>query len=192
MPPGPVKLSLLEPFRRMVISYVLLIPYTHLISTSTFHQAPTSVGNQSIVAVLPTGTKCAGGASKNLCLASFTTAAGFGNCVVVEQGGAIAGSTATTPPPNDQSATSSTANSTRPQSGGGNNNGHRKNHTGRKGMGATRHGHHAANGTHHANAVNGTHHTHHMSETAANANGTNHHDMGSAAVCLFLLFIPRR
>ena len=34
---------------------------------------------------LPAGTTCTGGASKNLCLVSFTTAGGFGNCVVVQQ-----------------------------------------------------------------------------------------------------------
>jgi len=48
--------------------------------------APPSVGTQSLTVQLPPGTKCAGGASKNLCLASFTTTAGFGNCVVVSQG----------------------------------------------------------------------------------------------------------
>ena len=35
---------------------------------------------------MPAGTKCTGGTSKNLCLASFVTTAGFGNCVVVSQG----------------------------------------------------------------------------------------------------------
>jgi len=55
--------------------------------------APTNVGSEPIVAALPAGTKCTGGAAGNLCLASFTTAGGFGNCVVVSQG-AAAGSTA--------------------------------------------------------------------------------------------------
>lgn len=35
---------------------------------------------------LPAGTKCTGGASGNLCLVSFTSTGGFGNCVVVKQG----------------------------------------------------------------------------------------------------------
>ena len=35
---------------------------------------------------MPAGTKCTGGTSKNLCLASFVTTAGFGNCVAVSQG----------------------------------------------------------------------------------------------------------
>jgi len=51
---------------------------------------PTNVGSQTIVATLPAGTKCTGGKSKKLCLASFTTTSGFGNCVVVQQGGGAA------------------------------------------------------------------------------------------------------
>jgi len=47
---------------------------------------PSTVGTQSLTVQLPPNTKCAGGTSKNLCLASFTTTAGFGNCVVVSQG----------------------------------------------------------------------------------------------------------
>jgi hypothetical protein len=31
----------------------------------------------------PDGTKCAGGDDKNLCLVSFVTTVGYGNCVVV-------------------------------------------------------------------------------------------------------------
>ncbi|KAN0125542.1 hypothetical protein V8E52_000749, partial [Russula decolorans] len=42
---------------------------------------PTTVGTDDLTAQLPPGTKCTGGAQKNLCLASFTTTAGFGNCV---------------------------------------------------------------------------------------------------------------
>ncbi|KAF5379140.1 hypothetical protein D9615_005960 [Tricholomella constricta] len=52
--------------------------------------APTSTGSEQITASLPAGTKCTGGASGNLCLASFKTAGGFGNCVVVQQGAAAA------------------------------------------------------------------------------------------------------
>ncbi|KDQ57284.1 hypothetical protein JAAARDRAFT_178938 [Jaapia argillacea MUCL 33604] len=50
--------------------------------------APTSDGTQQITVELPTGTKCTGGDAKDLCLVSFTTSAGFGNCVVVKQGAA--------------------------------------------------------------------------------------------------------
>ncbi|KAG6850094.1 hypothetical protein H0H93_001227 [Arthromyces matolae] len=56
--------------------------------------APTSTGSEQIVASLPAGTTCTGGASKNLCLASFKTTAGFGNCVVIQQSGSAAADTA--------------------------------------------------------------------------------------------------
>jgi len=49
---------------------------------------PATTGTENITAQLPPGTKCNGGAKQNLCLASFTTTAGFGNCVVVSQGAA--------------------------------------------------------------------------------------------------------
>jgi hypothetical protein len=52
--------------------------------------APTNVGSQQVTVQLPAGTTCTGGASKNLCLVSFTTAGGFGNCVVVQKGAAAA------------------------------------------------------------------------------------------------------
>ncbi|KAG6901986.1 hypothetical protein C0995_005945 [Termitomyces sp. Mi166 len=47
--------------------------------------APQTLGSDQVTAVLPPGTKCTGGASGNLCLASFKTISGFGNCVVVKQ-----------------------------------------------------------------------------------------------------------
>jgi hypothetical protein len=56
--------------------------------------APAATGTEKITASLPAGTKCTGGASGDLCLASFKTAGGFGNCVVVQQstgGGAATG-----------------------------------------------------------------------------------------------------
>jgi hypothetical protein len=62
--------------------------------TTNGDAAPATTGTQKITASLPAGTKCTGGASGDLCLASFTTAGGFGNCVVVQQGaggGAAAG-----------------------------------------------------------------------------------------------------
>ncbi|KAI0634384.1 hypothetical protein C8Q77DRAFT_1055906 [Trametes polyzona] len=47
--------------------------------------APTTVGSQQLTLQLPEGTECSGGATANKCLASFTTAGKFGNCVVLEQ-----------------------------------------------------------------------------------------------------------
>ncbi|KAI9147302.1 hypothetical protein HJFPF1_13341 [Paramyrothecium foliicola] len=67
--------------------------------------APRGTGTEQITASLPSGTQCTGGASGNLCIASFTTAGGFGNCVVVQQAGAGGGGAAT------------------PANGNGNNNG---------------------------------------------------------------------
>jgi hypothetical protein len=65
--------------------------------TANGQAAPATTGTEKITASLPAGTTCTGGASKNKCLASFTTAGGFGNCVVVQQGaggGAAAGAAA--------------------------------------------------------------------------------------------------
>ncbi|KAI0266508.1 hypothetical protein BC834DRAFT_843099 [Gloeopeniophorella convolvens] len=50
--------------------------------------APTTVGTDKLVFQLPTGTKCTGGPKQNLCVASLTTTAGFGNCIAIQQGGA--------------------------------------------------------------------------------------------------------
>ncbi|KAI0302435.1 hypothetical protein B0F90DRAFT_1816628 [Multifurca ochricompacta] len=50
--------------------------------------APKTSSAQQIKVQLPPGTKCTGGPKKDLCLASFTTTAGFGNCVVVSQSAA--------------------------------------------------------------------------------------------------------
>ncbi|KII87861.1 hypothetical protein PLICRDRAFT_141880 [Plicaturopsis crispa FD-325 SS-3] len=50
--------------------------------------APTAAGTTQLTAQLPAGTKCTGGKTGDLCLASFKTAGGFGNCVVVKQAGA--------------------------------------------------------------------------------------------------------
>ncbi|TFK38031.1 hypothetical protein BDQ12DRAFT_652301 [Crucibulum laeve] len=58
--------------------------------TTNGDAAPAAVGSQKIVASLPAGTKCTGGATGNKCLVSFKTTAGFGNCVVVSQGAAAA------------------------------------------------------------------------------------------------------
>ena len=53
-------------------------------------QAPKDDSPQQLTVELPAGTNCAGGTGKDLCLASFTTTAGFGNCVVVSQGSGAA------------------------------------------------------------------------------------------------------
>ncbi|CAE6463530.1 unnamed protein product [Rhizoctonia solani] len=51
--------------------------------------APPKVGQTAQLSVsLPAGTICKGGASKDLCLVSFKSSSGFGNCVVVKQAGA--------------------------------------------------------------------------------------------------------
>ena len=46
--------------------------------------------SQKLSVQIPSGIKCIGGTSKNLCLASFATTSGFGNCVVVSQGAGAA------------------------------------------------------------------------------------------------------
>jgi uncharacterized protein (DUF2345 family) len=49
--------------------------------------APKTVGETAQLSVsLPAGTKCTGGKTKDLCLVSFKSASGFGNCMVVKQG----------------------------------------------------------------------------------------------------------
>ncbi|KAI9465352.1 hypothetical protein BJY52DRAFT_682882 [Lactarius psammicola] len=58
---------------------------------------PTKVDTQQLTVQLPSGTKCTGGTGKNLCLASFITTAGFGNCVVVSQAQEANPSNSTTP-----------------------------------------------------------------------------------------------
>jgi len=63
--------------------------------TKNGQAAPASTGSEQVTATLPAGTKCTGGTKGNLCVASFKTLAGFGNCVVVQQGGAAAASNTT-------------------------------------------------------------------------------------------------
>ncbi len=53
-------------------------------------QAPTDVATQQVTVQLPAGTACTGGTAGNLCLVSFKTAGGFGNCVVVQKAAAAA------------------------------------------------------------------------------------------------------
>jgi hypothetical protein len=56
--------------------------------TQNGSKAPFELGTEPIAATLPAGTKCTGGASGNLCLVSFKSISGFGNCVVVQMGDA--------------------------------------------------------------------------------------------------------
>jgi hypothetical protein len=57
-------------------------------------RAPARAGPQQITANLPANTRCTGGTSGNRCLVQFRSSAGFGNCVVVQQGGAAASASA--------------------------------------------------------------------------------------------------
>ncbi|PSS36964.1 hypothetical protein EW026_g2070 [Hermanssonia centrifuga] len=70
--------------------------------------APTDVGSQPLAVQLPAGATCTGGTSGNLCLVSFTTAGGFGNCVVVQQAGAAGAAAAA----NSTAGAAAVANST--------------------------------------------------------------------------------
>ncbi|KAF4564523.1 hypothetical protein EYR40_010688 [Pleurotus pulmonarius] len=56
--------------------------------------APAAVGTEQLVGQLPAGTTCTGGQAGNLCLAQFKSSAGFGNCVVIQQGAAATGNAA--------------------------------------------------------------------------------------------------
>lgn len=53
--------------------------------------APSTTGSVQVSGTLPAGTTCTGGSDGASCLVSFTTAGGFGNCVLVSQGGAGGG-----------------------------------------------------------------------------------------------------
>ncbi|ESK93349.1 gas1-like protein [Moniliophthora roreri MCA 2997] len=55
--------------------------------TQNGQRAPQGTGSEPLTAKLPAGTRCAGGRTGNLCLVSFKSTAGFGNCVVVRQAG---------------------------------------------------------------------------------------------------------
>lgn len=48
---------------------------------------PSNTGSEPLTVQLPANTKCGGGATKDKCLLSLTTTAGFGNCVVIQQSG---------------------------------------------------------------------------------------------------------
>lgn len=75
---------------------------------------PASTGSQQLVATLPAGTKCTGGTTGDLCLVSFKSLGGFGNCVAVQQaagGGAAADGTASNSTATGTSAAAAAASS---------------------------------------------------------------------------------
>ncbi|KAG8708276.1 hypothetical protein FRC09_001338 [Ceratobasidium sp. 395] len=61
--------------------------------------APPKVGTKATLDVtMPAGMKCTAGKTQDLCLVSFKSASGFGNCVVVKQAGAGNGAAAANKP----------------------------------------------------------------------------------------------
>lgn len=56
--------------------------------TANGDPAPAAVGSDTVTGTL--GAACAGGADGKSCLVSFTTTAGFGNCVLMSQAGGAA------------------------------------------------------------------------------------------------------
>jgi len=60
--------------------------FTAVTITQNGPPAPLKIGTTAQLSVtLPAGTKCSGGQTKDLCVVSFESASGFGNCVVVKQ-----------------------------------------------------------------------------------------------------------
>jgi hypothetical protein len=57
---------------------------------------PQTDSSEQIVASMPAGTQCTGGASGNLCLMSMKTTFGFGNCVVVSSNSTASTTSAST------------------------------------------------------------------------------------------------
>ncbi|EIM88837.1 uncharacterized protein STEHIDRAFT_53738 [Stereum hirsutum FP-91666 SS1] len=55
--------------------------FTAATVTTNGNANPTTVGSDQVTVQMPAGTTCTGGAAGNLCLVSFKTTAGFGNCV---------------------------------------------------------------------------------------------------------------
>jgi len=80
--------------------------------TTNGDASPTNVGSQPIVASIPAGTTCTGGAGKNLCLFSFKSLGGFGNCVAVQQGASTAAAATTATGANSTDAAATGTNST--------------------------------------------------------------------------------
>lgn len=63
---------------------------TALTVTRNGNGNPSNVGSEQVTVAIPAGTQCTGGSNRNRCLVQFTTTAGFGNCVVVQQAAANA------------------------------------------------------------------------------------------------------
>ncbi|PPQ68872.1 hypothetical protein CVT24_007681 [Panaeolus cyanescens] len=63
---------------------------TALTVTRNGNGNPNNVGSEQVTVAIPANTRCTGGANRNRCLVQFRTSAGFGNCVVVQQGAANA------------------------------------------------------------------------------------------------------
>ncbi|PPQ82392.1 hypothetical protein CVT25_008353 [Psilocybe cyanescens] len=59
--------------------------FTPITVTTNGDKVSKDLGSQPIVAQLPAGTTCTGGATGNKCLVQFKNVAGFGNCMVVSQ-----------------------------------------------------------------------------------------------------------
>ncbi|KAH9483576.1 hypothetical protein JR316_0003046 [Psilocybe cubensis] len=59
--------------------------FTPMTVTTNGDKVSQNLGSQPIVAQLPAGMVCTGGATKNKCLVQFKNVAGFGNCMVVSQ-----------------------------------------------------------------------------------------------------------
>lgn len=82
---------------------------------------PATTGTVQVSGTLPAGTTCTGGNDGASCLVSFTTAGGFGNCVLVSQGtGAAAGTAAAAATNGTDTTTTGTTTTTTGK-------GHRKN-----------------------------------------------------------------
>ncbi|KAK7049933.1 hypothetical protein VNI00_005363 [Paramarasmius palmivorus] len=107
--------------------------------TQNGNPAPNGNGNDQLVAKLPAGTTCTGGAAGNRCLVSFKSSAGFGNCVVVQQGagGAAAGGNNNNAAGNNNNG-AATNNGNNGAAAGGNNANNNAANTGNNGRGRGR------------------------------------------------------
>ncbi|KAL0961538.1 hypothetical protein HGRIS_006478 [Hohenbuehelia grisea] len=74
--------------------------------TQNGEKRPKAAGTKSTISFqLPAGMQCTGGQSGNLCLASFKSAGGFGNCVALMQSGANVANASTAGAVNPATAT---------------------------------------------------------------------------------------
>jgi len=83
--------------------------FTKATVTKNGQLAPPAAGQAQIEVQLPSGTKCTGGKNKNLCLVSFTTKGGFGNCVAVSQGSGSSSSGSSSSSSNNNKGTTTKA-----------------------------------------------------------------------------------